>query len=1483
MTEDNDSVPRQISSGPRQSFNHGVRSPMMNGVLRPRRSVSAGVYDFPEEDEKGDLQLHLNHYWAVKQEKEKPDQAAVALTMTSQRFTFDVFANTVLAADKERRPGAENGHKGKKSFAIDPSSKIGLMMSLAEVGMLGYDMVVIPLEVADMGVSEDALPFELMKIFTVFFWTLDMILGFFTGYVDREGDFELRLRKIVRHYLKGRFFLDAAIVAIEWANFLISDQAIQDVFALPADSPSSVRMVRMFRISRLLKVRKMRHLMAGFLKRVRSNTLLALLGLYKVMLVTLLAIHWIACGWWMTHRNNDLYEDLQDIGTRYAQSLHWSLSQLGFGTTTVQPVTLGERLYASAVSLMYMCLFTYMLGSVVVGFNKLQALGESSEQEERLRQYLSTHKVSWPLKNRIWSFWEKYKKEQTMYMQESQVHLVAHLPSSLSAALRAEVFMPNMTQHPFFSTYAVSDCDKQAMHLLIQTKAIVEVSLGPEHELFTENTDASYMYFVAQGQIDYCMENAPQGTQGMPVIDDLASEIELDLNADTSSRIPIKDKDWLCEVALWLEWKHNGWAIGKVHSEILQLEQKAFGICFQPLKQAMRYSRKFLEYAKDNKWQINDAWCDRQKLRSIAQDVFEPMSIFDIMRCKPLPKDGRSEWEPSIGKWHTWHRLWSSPWRDHNLENRASLLNTMTTEMKNDCVLMYQTLFAVHSPEGQKAMDWLKLSKEDVELHDLRVLFLKRLILCLVICGLKFTTENNGRRHQHWHYPMASALCHGSRILVQLHNVPWRDFVAFLFFGGRHKTDTEEKWNWTHGAPPPLYSRRAATHCVRLDQDGYVTESRARNFGALHNHHYGLDLPIGGLGNPGPKCLKARNQLFIGPAGVPYYKMPLKRHYFNAIQHGHLYMRGDDLGDMTSRQLVRDRLQRHESERSWSSLSTFTNNNNNSNATASTAPEMRPTLQAPLVDDGSDVESLLPTPSNHQPREQRMLSGSMPAGHQAFNYRHYELVTNIHTEEDLRSVLVKYNHAELANDIDVVSMLFEVSVKGQELQIMLDAEKNLRICGWIINLCIELEEEEGANKVLVHKGASAARRRVRAQGTVQQLRDPAMMSDIDPMVSPFPPLGAARASNRRSVRASAFGMSSTFDPTMSMNSTMSVQSLHEMERIGMSKREAASFINEAERQAERRFIVDKRVLSMIWCRESMPWATVVSKYCTEVFDLSSEAVEKLIDGIYDPGQAGELYMSPEESPDTHCHHHRVACGVNDMTSEDHARSLPLEYTAVRMKTVIKKQDRHLFTDLLIEEQFVTTENDMPLSGWDGFGNLKGTTGYITRDWEWMDYSQAEEDRVTGMIRPRMEAYQLRLEEGHRQLNTLLLGIEASAPFKEDFFGESHNASGKSKEYSAFGKRKWRDYRRGGQEVPADLGGMHVFIDEGRFNYLRKIIDSLSLCKPSDRTVPEDEIADEKLNFQDILCDSLEGANKKVLAWWERNKASAMSAAASTSG
>lgn len=57
--------------------------------------------------------------------------------------------------------------------------------------------------------------------------------------------------------------------------------------------------------------------------------------------------------------------------------------------------------------------------------------------------------------------------------------------------------------------------------------------------------------------------------------------------------------------------------------------------------------------------------------------------------------------------------------------------------------------------------------------------------------------------------------------------------------------------------------------------------------------------------------------------------------------------------------------------------------------------------------------------------------------------------------------------------------------------------------------------------------------------------------------------------------------------------------------------------------------------------------------------------------------------------------------------------------------------------------------------------------------------------------------------------------------------------GKSKETSAFGKRKWRDYRNGGMKVPADLGGIRMCINEETFQHLQNVCAELNLCQPSE--------------------------------------------------
>merc|ERR1712194_861056 len=89
--------------------------------------------------------------------------------------------------------------------------------------------------------------------------------------------------------------------------------------------------------------------------------------------------------------------------------------------------------------------------------------------------------------------------------------------------------------------------------------------------------------------------------------------------------------------------------------------------------------------------------------------------------------------------------------------------------------------------------------------------------------------------------------------------------------------------------------------------------------------------------------------------------------------------------------------------------------------------------------------------------------------------------------------------------------------------------------------------------------------------------------------------------------------------------------------------------------------------------------------------------------------------------------------------------------------------------------------------------------------------------------------------------------------KDDLWGHTHGANATSKSVSAFGKRKWRDYRRGGQDVPADLGGIRVCVTEAGFQELQDLASSIKMRSPSDgciRNIEEQEV--ELKLFRDLL-------------------------------
>lgn len=235
----------------------------------------------------------------------------------------------------------------------------------------------------------------------------------------------------------------------------------------------------------------------------------------------------------------------------------------------------------------------------------------------------------------------------------------------------------------------------------------------------------------------------------------------------------------------------------------------------------------------------------------------------------------------------------------------------------------------------------------------------------------------------------------------------------------------------------------------------------------------------------------------------------------------------------------------------------------------------------------------------------------------------------------------------------------------------------------------------------------------------------------------------------------------------------------------------------------------------------------------EVFLLSEEAIKEMLQGCQ-KGTDACAYDSAYAR--TICHHHYSVCGEN----------VPLAYNTLHLKIVLKDPESALFAPIM--QANLHTKEAARLRG---FGDMVLPQGTIQRDWKWMTREEAVQMGVTG-LKPRNT---MRLSWAMQRVDGLLLGIECSAPLKEDCFGNAHGVDAKSKEVSAFGKRKWRDYRGEDEDVPANLGGVVVNIDIAKFKKLHLLCEGIGLCMPSDGNLTGldgEKQARERQLFQDLL-------------------------------
>jgi len=245
-------------------------------------------------------------------------------------------------------------------------------------------------------------------------------------------------------------------------------------------------------------------------------------------------------------------------------------------------------------------------------------------------------------------------------------------------------------------------------------------------------------------------------------------------------------------------------------------------------------------------------------------------------------------------------------------------------------------------------------------------------------------------------------------------------------------------------------------------------------------------------------------------------------------------------------------------------------------------------------------------------------------------------------------------------------------------------------------------------------------------------------------------------------------------------------------------------------------ISDLRTATIVG-RHGEPWPAALMRFCKEVLQLNEEIAAMVTRGCQEVQQDPAVYGSALAP--SFCFRHRLAVGGH----------VPLHYSAFRLRCRLREDDFEALGGLSNNQGFTTAEHGVELGGFAGLADVGA--GVLERQWEWRSAEDAAQVEGIGEL-GSSEAVAGRSPLVRRHIQALLFGIEGSAPLKGDFFGHAHTPDGSSKELSAFGKRKWRDYRNGGQEVPADLGGLRLSIDDGLFTAIKEACSTIRLSAPS---------------------------------------------------
>ncbi|CAJ1327708.1 unnamed protein product [Effrenium voratum] len=450
----------------------------------------------------------------------------------------------------------------------------------------------------------------------MFFWILDVLVRLRTA-VQADDQLLTRQVDIMKRYAASWLCFDVLVLVPDIYNFI---QMVNDDQFLTGTLRAAkvIRIVQCLRVMRLVKAWLMVPKLP-FRRFELSPAARLVASVSRVLVLCLVAIHWLACVWFAVGVAQDGWAaaDLRKapFWQQYTRSVQWAMSRLPpSAMSSNMELNTEEERWLSLVA-------TGILsasGPVFISYltNVMADIGRQMKQQQQtlraVRKYCEQHKVGSSYVPKI----KRYvRREHQRQQLDAEMKILQTMPEGLVRELFHATRSRYLCSHALFDKIGQQD---SAMEVQLCNQAISESTVLAGDVIFQRHALAKGMHIIGDGcGLYYSLQCSPESSPRLQSLTSTLHKFRM-FNIFSSEGYPrdlrmqageedlhetvVNKGDFISEQALWIQaWKHQGrfQALSDTRRLLLQTDilhdvlQDYPGI----LAEAVVYARVYLEEA----------------------------------------------------------------------------------------------------------------------------------------------------------------------------------------------------------------------------------------------------------------------------------------------------------------------------------------------------------------------------------------------------------------------------------------------------------------------------------------------------------------------------------------------------------------------------------------------------------------------------------------------------------------------------------------------------------------------------------------------------------------------------------------------------------------------------------------------------------------------------------------------------------------------